>query len=194
MAVTRWWRRFHSNQRTGYPRLELLNPIPLNLQGSPPLNPYPLPTLLLIQPLSWLDKPIPFLATLEQHLLFPQENDIVVTLHQLNKAREELAEKVLLEWALDVLHSLEDWRWLWNPELATTPSSSLTLLNHQPSPPLCNASSANPWTMYTPNASNTFAPLLKSCPMYSCPICRELGHVGTSCPTTTMAHSPSLPP
>ena len=30
--------------------------------------------------------------------------------------------------------------------------------------------------------------------MHSCPICRELGHVGTSCPTATMARHPlSLP-
>ena len=33
-----------------------------------------------------------------------------------------------------------------------------------------------------------------TCPMCSCPICGELSHVGTSCPTTTTAYSPSLPP
>ena len=34
----------------------------------------------------------------------------------------------------------------------------------------------------------------RTCPMCSCPICGELGHVGTSCPTATVAHSPSHPP
>ena len=33
-----------------------------------------------------------------------------------------------------------------------------------------------------------------TCLMHPCPICRELGHVGTSCLTTTAACSPSLPP
>ena len=31
----------------------------------------------------------------------------------------------------------------------------------------------------------------RTCHMCSCPICGELGHVGTSCPTTTAAHAPS---
>ena len=34
----------------------------------------------------------------------------------------------------------------------------------------------------------------QTCPMRSCPICGELGHVGTTCPTATAACSPSLPP
>ena len=30
--------------------------------------------------------------------------------------------------------------------------------------------------------------------MCSCPICGELSHVGTTCPTATVARTPSLPP
>ena len=77
---------------------------------------------------------------------------------QLHEAGEGLANKVLLEWALDVLHFLEDWRWLWSPEPAMTPSLSPTPQNHLPHPPLYDVSNANPWTMYAPNAPSTSAP------------------------------------
>ena len=59
-----------------------------------------------------------------------------------------------------MLCSPEDWRRLWSPEPATTPSLSLTLLNHQ-TPLLYNASNANLWTMYTLNAPSTFAPSIE---------------------------------
>ena len=85
-------------------------------------------------------------------------------LHWLNKAGEGLADKVLLEWALDVLCSPEDWRWLWSPGQATTPSSSLIPPNHQ-TPPLYDASSANPWTMYTLIASSMSAPSVDKSPL-----------------------------
>ena len=75
-----------------------------------------------------------------------------------------MADKVLLEWALDMLHSLEDWRWLWSPEPATTPSSSPTLPNHL-TPLLYDASNANPWTTYAPTALSTFAPSAKGLPL-----------------------------
>ena len=90
------------------------------------------------------------------HLPFPQENDIVATLCWLNEAGEGLADEVLLEWALDVLRSPEDWRWLWSPEPATTPSIFPT---PQDCPPLrlYDASSANPWTTYAPIAQSTSA-------------------------------------
>ena len=77
-------------------------------------------------------------------------------LHRLNEAGEGLADKVLLEWALDMLCSLEDWRWLWSPEATPTPSSFLTPLNHLPLPPY-DASSVNPWNMYAPIALSTYA-------------------------------------
>ena len=158
MAVTRWWRRCHSNLRMGYPNLELPIPAPLNPQGTPPLPTlYPQLTPLLIPFPNWLDKPTHSLATQGPHLPFPQENNIVMMLCRLNEAGEGLADKVLLEWALDVLCFLEDWRWLWSPEPATTPLLSLTLLNHQ-TPPSYNASNVNPWTMYTLTALSTSAP------------------------------------
>ena len=80
---------------------------------------------------------------------------------QLNEAGEGLTDEVLLEWALDMLCSPEDWRWLWSPEPATTPSLSPTPLNHQPLPPQYDASNANPWTTYTLYALSTSAPSAK---------------------------------
>ena len=69
---------------------------------------------------------------------------------------------VLLEWALDVLHSLEDWRWLWSLEPATTPLSSLT---PQSPPLLSDASSASLWTMYTLTVPNTSVPSINESPL-----------------------------
>ena len=151
-AVIQWRRRFRSNLRAGYPNLELLTPVPLDLQDIlPPPNPYPLPTPPSIQLPNWPDEPTRSLDVSELHLPFPQESDIVVMLCRLNEAGEGLANEVLLEWALDVLCSPEDWRWLWSPEPVTTPSMFLTPLNRPPLRPY-NASSANPWTTYTPIA------------------------------------------
>ena len=42
-------------------------------------------------------EPTPSLTALGPHFPFPQENDIVMTLHQLNEAGEGLANEVLLE-------------------------------------------------------------------------------------------------
>ena len=150
----------------GHSHLDLPIPAPLNPPGIPlllnlspqlilPLTPFP----------SWLEEPPLSLITLELHLPFPQGNNIVVTLHWLNKVGAGLTDEVLLEWALDMLHSPEDWRWLWSPEPATTPSSSPTLLNCQLSPPSYVASNANPWTMYTPNALNISAPSIEGLPL-----------------------------
>ena len=83
----------------------------------------------------------------------------------LNRAGEGLANEVLLEWALDMLHSLQDWRWLWSPEPATTPSLSPTLLNYQLLPLSYDASNANPWIMYGPNAPNTSVPSVEGLPL-----------------------------
>ena len=84
-----------------------------------------------------------------------------MTLHQLNEAGEGLADEVLLEWALNVLCSLEDWRWLWSLEAPSTPllflTTLLSLLSY-------NASSVNPWNIYAPNSPNTFAPSAEGIP------------------------------
>ena len=142
---------------TSYHNIELPTPVPLDLQDTPPPpNPYPLPTLLSTQLPNWPDKPTHSLNVSVPLLPFPQENNIIATLCRLNEAGEGLANEVLLEWALDVLHSLEDWRWLWSLEPATTPSIFPTPLNH-PSLRLHDTSSANPWTMYAPIALGTSA-------------------------------------
>ena len=83
---------------------------------------------------------------------------------RLNKAGEGLADEVLLEWALDVLCSPEDWRWLWSLEPATTPSSFPTPLNHLP-PLSYDASNVNPWTTYTPIAWSTSAHSVDELPL-----------------------------
>ena len=105
-----------------HPPMPELTPTPL-APPEPPLLPTPFPLQI---PLSthlprWPDEPTPSLATPELPP-FPQGNNIVMTLHWLNAAREGLTDEALLEWALDVLHSLEDWRWLWSLEPATIPS------------------------------------------------------------------------
>ena len=157
MEVSRWRRSFHSNQRVGYPNLELLTPAPLDPQDiPPPPTLYPLLTLPSTLLPNWPNKPTYSLAILGPHLSFPPENDIIVTLCWLNKAGEGLANKVLLEWALDVLRSPEDWRWLWSLEPATIPLLFPTPLNHL-SPLLYDASNANPWTMCAPIVQSTFA-------------------------------------
>ena len=148
----------------GYPILELPIPTPLDLQGTPPpLTLYPLQTPLSTPFPSWLNKLTPSHTAQGPHLPFPQGNDIVATLCWLNEVGEGLADKVLLEWALDVLCSPEDWRWLWSLEPATTPTSSPTFPNHC-TPPSYNASSVNPWTTYALTARNTSAPSVKESP------------------------------
>ena len=94
-----------------------------------------------------------------------------MTLCQLNEAGEGLADEVLLEWALDILCSPEDWRWLWSLEPATIPSLSLTLPNC-PTPLLYDASNVNPWTTYTLTALKTSAPSVEGLPqdIHSTPV------------------------
>ena len=81
-----------------------------------------------------------------------------MTLCQLNEAGEGLTDEVLLEWALDVLRSPEDWRWLWSPEPAEIASSSPTL--NPLTPPWYGASNANPLNMSDPNVLSTSAPFV----------------------------------
>ena len=164
-AVIQWRRRFRSNLRVGYPNLELPIPVPLDQHDTlPPPNPYPPPTPQSIQLPNWPDKPTHSLDVSAPHLPFPQENDIVATLCQLNEAGEGLADEVLLEWALDVLRSPEDWRWLWSPEPVTTPSISLTPQDHPLLRPY-DASSANPWTTYAPIALSMSAHSVDELPL-----------------------------
>ena len=110
-TVSRWRWQFQNNNRTvPYPPPPGLIPgphapskLPLLLTPSHPLT---LQSTLLP---SWPDEPTPSHVAQELYLPFPQENNIVATVYQLNKAGEGLTNKVLLEWALDMLCSLEDW-------------------------------------------------------------------------------------
>ena len=117
----------------------------LSLHVSPGPLPLPNPCPLLILPSTLLPRwhNEPTLSHIAPELLpFPQGNNIVATLHWLNKAGEGLTNEALLEWALDVLCSLEDWRWLWSWEPATTLLSSPTL--NQPLPMWYGVSNASP--------------------------------------------------
>ena len=154
--MTQWREQCRLARRMAvYPLTPKLTPTPLALPEPPPLpNPFPpliLPSILFP---SWPDEPTPSLTALEL-LPFPQGNNIVVTLHRLNMAGEGLTDEVLLEWALDVLCPLEDWRWLWSPEPMTTPSPSPT--PSQPLPLWCDAFNVSPLNMFTPNVLNTYA-------------------------------------
>ena len=139
-----------------HPHMPELTPAPL----APP-EPLPLPNPCLLQILlsillpRWPDEPTPSLAIPEPPP-FPQGNNIVATLRQLNAAGEGLTGEVLLEWALDMLCSPEDWRWLWSLEPTTTSSPSLTL--NQLPPSWYNVSSTIPLNTPTPNALNMYAP------------------------------------
>ena len=93
---------------------------PCLTRASSPTNSLSSTNTIINPPPQLADEPIPSLDILGQPLPFPQESDIVRTLLQLNEEGEGLTNEVLLEWALDVLCSLEDWKWLWNPEPATT--------------------------------------------------------------------------
>ena len=133
------------------------------LPEHPPLpSPCPPLTPLLTCLPSWPDKPTPSLITLEPPP-FPQGNNIVATLCQLNEAREGLTDEVLLEWALDMLCSPKDWRWLWSLEPAEIPSSSPT--RNQPPPPWYDASNSSPLNMSALSMSAPFVtPLLPDIP------------------------------
>ena len=144
--------------------MELPLPIP-ELIHSPVIPPEPHPLLIPSPPQipssillpSWLNEQTLSLTNQELHPPFPQGNDIIVTLLQLNEAGEGLTDEVLLEWALDMLHSPENWRWLWSLEPATIPLSSPTLPNPL-LPPLCATSNANPSSTFTLTAPNTSVP------------------------------------
>ena len=134
-------------------------PAPLTLPEPPLPTLFPLPIPLLTLFPNWPNEPTSSLIALELPLPCPQGNNIVMTLCQLNTAREGLTDKVLLEWALDVLCSPEDWRWLWSLEPATTPSLSPT--PNQLHSLWYGVFNANPSSTFTLNAPNTYAPFVE---------------------------------
>ena len=151
-------------------RTEIPQPMPelTHALPTPPghhllLTHYPLPTLLSILLPSWPDETIPFLDDLGLPLSSPPGNNTIKTLYQLNKVGEGWTDELLLEWTLDVLRSLEDWRWLWSQEPAATPLSFPTL--SPPSPPLFSASNANPLNMFAPNVPSISAPFANEPPL-----------------------------
>ena len=150
-------------RRTAIPP-PMLNPtlIP-HILPEHPLQPSPyLPWTQLSTHLpSWPNEPTLSLVAPEPPP-FPQGNNIIATLCRLNEAGEGLTDEVLLEWALDILHSPEDWRWLWSPEPAEIPLSSPTL--NPLTPPWYDASNANPPNMSDLNTLSTSAPFVASPP------------------------------
>ena len=159
--MAQWREQCRRARRTAIPPPMLdLTLIPHILPKHPlPPNPYLPWTQLSTHLPSWPNKPTHSLVAPELPP-FPQGNDIVTTLCRLNEAGEGLTDEVLLEWALDILCSLEDWRWLWSLEPAKIPLSSLTL--NPLTPPQYNASNVNPLNTSDPNALNTSAPFVAS--------------------------------
>ena len=107
--MAQWREQCRMARRTLIP-LPMLDPNPaLHALSDHPLllNPCPLWTLPSTHFPSWPDEPTPSLNTPEP-TPFPQGINIIVTLHQLNEVGEGLTDEALLEWALDVLCSLED--------------------------------------------------------------------------------------
>ena len=111
--MTQWREQCRLARRMAvHPLMPELIPTPLIPPEVPLLlNPFPPLTLLSTHLPNWPDEPTLSLVTQELPPC-PQGNNIIVTLCWLNMAGEGLTSKALLEWALDMLHSPEDWRWL----------------------------------------------------------------------------------
>ena len=127
---------------------------PARLEPPHPPTPYPPPTLQSTHSLNW-----PAIQThfpLADRTPFPHGNATEGTLLRLREVGLELTEEELQRWALDVLLSPEDWRWLWELAPALTPSTSPTPpLPHQP---WYGASNVGLPTTFAPNALSTFVP------------------------------------
>ena len=153
--MTQWREQFKRKRKTEDPFLPILNPTLLAQPG--PLHPptqSPPQIRPSIHPPNWPVAPTHFL--LANQTPFPLGNATEGTLHQLREVGLKLTEEELRQWALDMLLCPEDWRWLWEPARAPTPSISLTppLLH----PPWYDAFNANPPTTSVLNVPNTFAP------------------------------------
>ena len=139
------------------PQLKSPTPIPLRLEGSlPQLTPSPPPTPQSIPHLNLPGELSHSLNGPTPHPPFQQGIDIIEMLLWLNEAGEGLQDKVLLEWALDMLCSPEGWRWLWSP--GPVPTQPPFLINPPPHLPSPIAPSANLWSTYDLNALSTSAP------------------------------------
>ena len=153
--MTQWREQFKKKKKIVDPLFPLPNPAPLGRHG-PPHPPSQCPPLIpqSIHLPSWPVEQTPF--PLADRTPFPLENTTGGMLLQLREVGLELTEEELRQWALDALHCLEDWKWLWEPVHVPTPSTSLTpplLL-----PPWYDAFNANPPTTSVLNVPNTFAP------------------------------------
>ena len=158
--MTQWREQCRLAKRTA---IHPLTPEPIPNLLAPPeppslQNPFPplIPPSTLLP--NWPDKPTLSLIALEP-LPFPQGNNIVTTLCHLNTAGEGLTNKVLLEWALDMLCSLEDWTWLWSLE-------PIPILVPSPSP-----TPNQPLPLVQCFQCQSTEHVCPQCPKYICPFC-----------------------
>ena len=121
--MTQWREQFKRKRKTRDPFLPGLNPAPLAQPG--PLHPpiqSPPQTWPSIHLPNWPIAPTRF--PLADQTPFPLGNATEGTLCQLREVGLELTEEELQQWALDALLCPEDWKWLWEPVHAPTPSTS----------------------------------------------------------------------
>lgn len=98
------------------------------------------------------------------------------------------------EWVLDALLQLEDWAWLFNPDL------SLDLSSHQQpihSHQICHPDSSNHIYPNCPQyqcpycRASTLGHPKRNCSVWLCALCRECEHIDIMCPFTAATRIPS---
>ena len=157
-ALMTQWREQFKRRKTIDPLLPLPNPtllaqlgLPHPLTRSPPLTPQSTHCP------NWLVEQTPF--PLAEQTPFPLRSVTGGTLLQLREVGLKLTEEELRQWALDVLLSPEDWKWLWESPVPV-PIQSMSPIPPLPHLPWYDASSAGPLTTFTPNVPNTSAPFV----------------------------------
>ena len=159
--MTQWREQFKKRKKTVDPLFPTSNPVPLTQPGR--LHPR-----TQCPPLILPSTHLPNWPTIQTHFPlanqtpFPLGNTTEGTLLWLREVGLELTEEELQQWALDVLLCLEDWRWLWEPVRAPTPSTFPT--PPPPHLPWYNAFNASLPTTSALNALNTSAPSVEWLP------------------------------
>ena len=149
------WREQFKKKKTIDPLFPSLSLVP-PAQPEPPRPPTPCP------PLTPWSTHFPNWPTKQTHFPLTDRTPSLLgnttegTLLQLREVGLGLTEEELQRWALDVLLSPEDWRWLW--ELAPAPTQLTSLTPPLPHPPWYDASSVGLPTTSTPNVLNTSVP------------------------------------
>ena len=150
------WREQFKKKKIIDPLFPLPNPTPLvQLEPPHPLTQYPPLTLQSTHSPSWpIVQP---LFPLDDRIHFPLESATGGVLLRLGEVGLELTGEELQQWALDVLLSPEDWKWLWEL-LAPAPTQSTSPIPPLPHQLWYNVFNVDPLTMFAPNAQSISAP------------------------------------